>query len=156
MSRKKREYKRVLKPDSRYQNIQVGRFINKVMIQGKKSIAERIVYDALEALAANTGKPPADAFESVLKNVAPLMEVKSRRVGGSTYQVPVEVKRNRAYALAMRWIIANSQSRSGRSMTEKLAQEMTDAFNNSGASIKKREDTHKMAEANKAFAHFRW
>ena len=155
MSRRKRQYKKENTFDSKYNNEFIGKFINKVMKQGKKSIAERIVYNALENLAERVKEDPDKAFISVLKNVSPIMEVKSRRVGGSTYQVPVEVKKERAYALAMRWIINNCRDKVG-SMSKNLSSELIDGYNKVGNSIKKREDTHKMAEANKAFAHFRW
>ena len=157
MSRKKRkDYKRYITPDSKYNSQKISKFINRIMIQGKKRIAEKIVYAALEKLSKETSSPVVEAFESAIRNTMPLMEVKSRRVGGSTYQVPMEVRPDRALTLSMRWLVANARSRSGRSMHDKLANELIDAFNNVGITIKKREDTHKMAEANKAFAHFRW
>ena len=157
MARKKRkDLRRKHQPDSKYNSIKLTRFINRVMIQGKKRLAETIVYESLEALSKDVKKEPLAAFEEALKNVMPLMEVKSRRVGGSTYQVPIEVAANRSMALAMRWIIGNARSRSGKTMVQKLSNELIDSFNHTGTSIKKREDTHKMAEANKAFAHFRW
>lgn len=134
----------------------VSKFINKIMRDGKKSIAEGIVYISLDILAKNVSEDPLKAFETAIDNIAPQMEVRSRRVGGSTYQVPVEVTRDRGVGHAMNWIISFSRSRKGRKMAENLAQELTDAFNNVGASAKKRDDTHKMAESNKAFAHFRW
>jgi len=134
----------------------VQRFINRVMIDGKKSVAERIVYGALEAAERRSGEPGLQIFERALKNVMPVIEVRPRRVGGSTYQVPVEVKDQRRISLAMRWIVTFARKRSGRSMQEKLAAELLDAANNTGASVKRKEDTHKMAEANKAFAHYRW
>ncbi len=155
MSRKRRAVVRVHVGDPVYQNERVTRFINYVMKDGKKSLAERIVYQALSRLSEKVGETGDQAFEKCLKHVSPLMEVKSRRVGGATYQVPVEVKPVRSVALAMRWMIANAQSRSGRSMIEKLSHELVDAFNKTGASVKKRDDTHRMAEANKAFAHLR-
>jgi small subunit ribosomal protein S7 len=157
MSRKKKkDYTRQIESDSKYKSQKISKFINRIMQNGKKRTAERIVYSALEKLEKETSQNALDSFELALKNTIPLMEVKSRRVGGSTYQVPMEVAPKRGLTLAMRWIIANARSRSGRSMFEKLASELTDAFNNVGSSIKKREDTHKMAAANKAFAHFRW
>lgn len=156
MSRKKRDYRRQDFLDPIYKSKHVGKFINKVMMSGKKSTAQNIVYKAIEKLAASVNTEPLEAFNKSLKNVMPLMEVKSRRVGGSTYQVPVEVRNDRALALAMRWVISNSRSRSGSSMIDRLASELIDSFNGVGSSIKKREDTHKMAESNKAFAHFRW
>lgn len=157
MARKKRkDLKRTHQPDSKYNSVKVTRFINRVMMKGKKRLAETIVYGSLEGLSQEVSKEPLLAFEEALKNVMPLMEVKSRRVGGSTYQVPMEVEASRSMTLAMRWIIANARSRSGKSMVQKLTSELVDSFNKTGSSIKKREDTHKMAEANKAFAHFRW
>ncbi len=156
MSRKKRDYRRKISPDPKYNSPVLAKFVNKVMRGGKKSIAQRVVYEALDVLAQETGENQLRAFEVVLKNVRPLMEVRSRRVGGSTYQVPVEVKPDRSVALAVRWIITNSRSRSGMSFVTALSKELVDSYKNTGASIKKREDTHKMAEANKAFAHFKW
>ena len=156
MSRKDKDFSREIIPDPRYGSQTLSKFINKVMIKGKKSLSQKIVYEALNVLSDNVKEDQLAAFEKAIKNVLPLMEVRSRRVGGSTYQVPVEVEQKRAYALAMRWIIKYSRDRKGLAMSQKLAQELTDAFNKEGASIKKREETHKMAEANKAFAHFRW
>jgi len=158
MARKKRkEFKRKIKVDNKYGSVKLAKFINRVMIGGKKGLAEKIVYEALDSLVEKIDKKNhVLAFDKLIKNVVPLMEVKSRRVGGSTYQVPVEVRAVRGVALAMRWIIANARNRSGRSMSEKLSQEFLDSYNNIGQSVKKRDDTHKMAEANKAFAHFRW
>ncbi|MDA1353016.1 MAG: 30S ribosomal protein S7 [bacterium] len=156
MTRRRKDFKRVHLPDSKYGSPNITKFINRVMLQGKKSTAEGIVYSCLLKLAEETKETPIDAFNTAIKNVMPLMEVKSRRVGGSTYQVPIEVRQPRAIALAMKWIIEYARKRSGRSMVSKLSQELIDAFNNVGTSVKKREDTHKMAEANKAFAHFRW
>ncbi|MGE4169320.1 MAG: 30S ribosomal protein S7 [Candidatus Margulisiibacteriota bacterium] len=156
MARKSRSIKREITPDPVYNSVNLAKFINKLMISGKKSIAQGIVYGALQTFSEKVGEQPVLGFEKVIKNVMPIMEVKSRRVGGSTYQVPVEVKMDRAVGLAMRWLIQHSRSRSGKSMADKLANEFVDAYNKVGASIKKREETHKMAEANKAFAHFRW
>lgn len=156
MSRKKRDYRRRISPDPKFNSPVLAKFVNKVMLGGKKSVAQRVVYEALDLLAKETGENQLRAFEIVLKNVRPLMEVRSRRVGGSTYQVPVEVKPDRSVALAVRWIINNSRSRSGMSFVDALSKELIDSYKNTGASIKKREDTHKMAEANKAFAHFKW
>ena len=156
MSRKRKQYKRSVKPDSLYNSKKITQFINKIMIDGKKRLAERIVYDSLKELSAQTKTAEVEAFETVLKNTMPLMEVKSRRVGGSTYQVPVEVKGDRALSLAMRWIVNTARSKKGKTITASLTSELLEAFNNTGATVKKREDTHKMAEANKAFAHFRW
>jgi small subunit ribosomal protein S7 len=156
MSRRGRIAKRPPIPDPVFQNVLVTRFINTMMIQGKKSLAERIFYTALDGAAARAGKEPLEMFQKALQNVRPLIEVKPRRVGGATYQVPVEVKADRGTALAIRWLIANARKRSGRSMIDKLSGEFSDAASGVGASVKKKEDTHKMAEANKAFAHYRW
>ena len=156
MSRRAREFKKRQSPDPVYGSLVLSKFINKVMMQGKKSIAQNIVYKALELLSQKVNAPALEAFEKALKNAMPLMEVRSRRVGGSTYQVPMEVREDRSVSLAMRWLIGNSRSRSGHSMIEKLSGELADAFNGVGTSIKKREETHRMAESNKAFAHFRW
>jgi len=157
MPRKKtKDFKRDIFPDPIYQSKKISKFINYLMKHGKKQIAEKIVYEALEGLSKEVGMPPLDAFDKVLKNVQPTMEVRSRRVGGSTYQVPTEVKSHRSMALAMKWLILYSISRKGRAMGEKLKLELVDAFNKVGSSVKKRDDVHKMADANKAFAHFRW
>lgn len=154
--RRKRAEKRQVLPDPKYNDIVVTRFINKMMRCGKKSIAERIFYSAIEAIEEKTGKPGIEVFHKALENVKPVVEVKSRRVGGATYQVPVEVREDRREALAIRWLVAFARQRNERTMNQRLANELIAASNNEGASIKKREDTHKMAEANKAFAHFRW
>jgi len=156
MSRKRKNLTREYKPDHKYNSVTVTRFINRLMIGGKKSLAETIFYGAVESLAKETNLPPMEAFEKVIKNVTPQMEVKSRRVGGATYQVPIEVRHARGQSLVMRWLVLNARKRSGRSMIDKLALEFVDSFNGTGASVKKKEDTHKMAEANKAFSHFRW
>ena len=156
MSRKRQSEKRVYFGDPVFDSVKVTRFINYVMTQGKKALAERIVYGALARLSEQVGESGDLAFEKCLKNISPLMEVKARRVGGATYQVPVEVKPARGAALAMKWIILNARSRSGRSMIEKLGSELIDSYNKVGLSFKKREDTHRMAEANKAFAHLRY
>ncbi|NQY73293.1 MAG: 30S ribosomal protein S7 [Candidatus Margulisbacteria bacterium] len=156
MTRKKRSYKRQVVADFKYNSAMITRFINRVMKCGKKSTAESIVYEVLEMLGEKTGKDPLAAFQTIIKNVTPLMEVKSRRVGGSTYQVPIEVKHDRGLSLAMRWIIQNARNGNNGTMVTHLFSEMHDAFNNTGSSIKKKDDTHRMAEANKAFAHFRW
>jgi small subunit ribosomal protein S7 len=156
MARRKREYVKRVSGDPVYNNEVISKFINKIMYGGKKSNSQTIVYDALTMLSEKVGEEPLVAFEKVIKNVAPVMEVKSRRVGGSTYQVPIEVKQERARALAMNWIIINARAKKGKPMVEKLASELIDAYNKTGASMKKRDDTHKMAESNKAFAHFRW
>jgi len=143
-------------PDAKYQSKLVAKFINKVMMRGKKSVAERIVYDALELVGAQTKQNPLDTLERAIKNATPLLQVKPRRVGGATYQVPVEVMPEHGLSLAIRWLIQSARARSGHSMAEKLAAEILDAAQKQGAAIKKREDTHKMAEANRAFVHYRW
>jgi small subunit ribosomal protein S7 len=134
----------------------VARFIGKLMMSGKRSLAERIIYDAFDLIENRQRRPPLDVFEQAVKNATPTLEVKPRRVGGSTYQVPIDVRRERGNALAMRWLINSSRARTGKSMSEKLASELMDAAAGQGATIKKREETHKMAESNKAFAHYRW
>jgi small subunit ribosomal protein S7 len=148
--------KRVREADPVLHSPVATRFINCLMERGKKSLAERIFYGAVNQVAEKVGKEPREVFDKALKNATPLLEVKPRRVGGATYQVPVEVKTDRGVALATRWIITNARKRSGKPMVEKLALELLETFNNSGPSVKKKEDTHKMAEANKAFAHYRW
>ncbi len=154
--RRRRAPKRRIDPDPRYNDLLVAKFINIVMECGKKSTAERIVYDALEIVKEKTSKEPLEVFRAALDNVRPLLETKSRRVGGATYQVPVSVSEERGYSLALRWIRSYSRDRKGKPMHEKLAQEIIDGFNKTGPSVKKREDMHKMAEANRAFAHYRW
>ncbi len=154
--RRRRAQKRLIDPDPRYGDFLVAKFINIVMECGKKSTAERIVYDALDIVKEKTAKEPLEVFRAALDNVRPLLETKSRRVGGATYQVPVSVSEDRGYSLALRWIRSYSRDRKGKPMHEKLAQEIIDGFNKTGPSIKKREDMHKMAEANRAFAHYRW
>ena len=154
--RRRRAQKRMIDPDPRYGDLLVAKFINIVMECGKKSIAERIVYDALDIVKEKTAKEPLEVFRAALDNVRPLLETKSRRVGGATYQVPVSVSEDRGYSLALRWIRSYSRERKGKPMHEKLAQEIIDGFNKTGPSVKKREDMHKMAEANRAFAHYRW
>jgi small subunit ribosomal protein S7 len=156
MPRKGPAPKRQILPDPRFNSKVLSRFINKVMLKGKKSLAEQITYGALDIVAEKTGREAMDVFSQALSNAMPLVEVRPRRVGGATYQVPMEVRPDRRQAMAMRWLIGFARARAGRSMEEKLAAELMDAANNQGASIKKREDTHKMAEANKAFAHYRW
>ncbi len=157
MSRRRRAERRVVKPDPIYGSDILARFINRLMIQGKKNTARTIVYGALERLAKRLKmQSPLEAFEQALQNAMPQLEVKSRRIGGATYPVPIEISPHRQIAIAMRWIIGNSRGRKGKSMVDKLAQELTDCANNQGATIKKKDDTHRMAEANKAFAHYRW
>lgn len=143
--------------DPRYDDIMVSRFVNRMMLDGKRSTSQGIMYEAMEEIARKvTDATPVEVFHKALENVKPMIEVKSRRVGGSTYQVPVEVKEGRREALAMRWIITAARGRSGKSMGARLGQELMDAFNATGTAFKKKEDTHRMAEANKAFAHYRW
>jgi small subunit ribosomal protein S7 len=142
--------------DARYNHPVVARFINKIMIGGKKGVAERIMYDALEILERQARRPAMDVFEVAMRNATPMVEVKPRRVGGANYQVPVEIKGDRRLALAIRWLLRSARSRNGKSMAEKLAAELFDASNNTGLTIKRREDTHKMAEANRAFASYKW
>ena len=159
MSRRTRADKREILPEPKYESRLLAKFINVVMRDGKKSIAENIVYDALETLVQKLGQPPEKApelFEDVLENLKPVVEVRSRRVGGATYQIPVEVRQDRREALAMRWLIEAARSRGDKNMKTKLANELLDASNNRGNAMKKKEETHKMAEANKAFSHYRW
>jgi small subunit ribosomal protein S7 len=156
MPRRYRPPKRKVSPDIKYNNVQVEMCINRVMKWGKKSVARSVVYDAFDLIEQRTNRDPIQTFDQALKNSTPLVEVKPRRVGGATYQIPIEVEPGRRIALALRWLLASARSRSGKSMAEKLAAELMDAANNVGATIKKREDTHRMAEANKAYAHYRW
>ncbi len=156
MSRRAQAIKREIPPDAKYNNVTVARLINKVMMCGKKSTAERIIYDALQIMEQQVSKAPVTVLEQAVKNVTPLLEVKPRRVGGATYQVPVEVRPDRGLSLAIRWLVKSTRARTGKSMAEKLAAELSDASQGQGATVKKREDTHKMAEANRAFAHYRW
>ena len=156
MPRRREVTRREILPDPKYKNILVAKFVNNVMKRGKKSVAERILYGALNLIQERTKEDPLKLFEKSVNNVKPIIEVKSRRVGGATYQVPTEVRPERRTALAIRWLINYSKERSEKSMEEKLAGELMDAANNRGGAIKKREDVHKMAEANKAFAHYRW
>lgn len=155
MSRRSSAEKREITPDVRYNSVQVQSFINRVMRNGKKSTAATLVYDALGSIEERTKRNGLEMFELALKNVAPVMEVKPRRVGGATYQVPMEVPAYRRFALATRWILSAARSRSGKDFSEKLAAELLDATNNQGAAIRKKEETHKMAEANRAFSHYR-
>jgi small subunit ribosomal protein S7 len=148
--------KRVPAPDAKYNSITVAKFINRLMIRGQKATAERIVYNALQLTAQQVNSNPEEALEQAIKNAAPFLMVKSRRVGGATYQVPMEVGEERGRTLAMRWLIASARARTGKSMEERLASELVDAVHGRGTAIKRREDLHKMAEANKAFAHYRW
>jgi small subunit ribosomal protein S7 len=156
MPRRRRAQKRTILPDPKYKDVIVAKFINNLMLSGSKSVAEKIFYDAMDIIEERAKKDPLDIFKKAMENTAPMLEVKSRRVGGATYQVPVEVRSNRRQALAIRWLIRYSRMRSERTMADRLANEFIAASKNEGSSVKKREDTHKMAEANKAFAHFRW
>jgi len=157
MARRARTIRRAkVNPDAKYQSINVEKFINKIMNRGKKSTAERVIYGAFDLMNQQGSKDPVTDMEQALKNVTPQLKVKSRRVGGATYQVPVEVPANVGVALALRWLIDAARSRSGHSMSEKLAAELSDAAKGQGSAVKKREDTHKMADANRAFAHYRW
>lgn len=156
MPRKGAVPKRDVLPDPVYHSKTVTRFINKIMLSGKKSVAQGIVYEAFEAMGAKTGKDPLELFETALKNVMPVLEVRARRVGGANYQVPVEVRPDRRFSLGVRWLVNQARNRSEKTMHERLAAELLDASNNTGGAVKKRDDTHKMAEANKAFAHYRW
>jgi small subunit ribosomal protein S7 len=157
MSRRRRAEKRQIDPDPVYNSTILARFINKVMCDGKKSIARSIVYKAIEQFAKKVGeKDPVEAFEKALENAKPSLEVKSRRIGGATYQVPIEIRPVRRESLAMGWIIKHSRAKAGRNMTDGLAMELADCFQGQGATIKKKDDTHRMAEANKAFAHYKW
>jgi len=157
MSRRRRAESRKIEPDPVYNSDVLAKFINKIMLKGKKSVARRIVYNALDIFNQRIKADNAlEAFEQALENAKPSLEVKSRRIGGATYQVPIEIASHRRIALAMRWIIMHSRKKAGRSMEERLANELTDCYNNQGTTIKKKEDTHRMAEANKAFAHYKW
>jgi len=148
--------KREVLPDPVYNSVVLTKFINQIMLDGKKGAAERIVYGAFDIIQEKTGKDPMEVFEQAMNNVMPVLEVKARRIGGANYQVPIEVRPDRRQTLGIRWLVTYTRKRGGNSMEEKLAGELMDAANNTGASVKKREDTHKMAEANKAFAHFRY
>lgn len=153
--RRTRPEERKVQADVRYQNVVISSFINRIMRRGKKSTATTLVYGALQIMGERTGKNPVDVFEQALKNVGPVMEVRPRRVGGATYQVPMEVPASRRMTLAMRWVIDASKGRTGKSFAEKLSAELLDAYNNQGNAVRKREETHKMAEANRAFSHYR-
>ncbi len=155
MSRRSKPERRVPAPDPIYNNVDVSKFINRIMRRGKKSLAERIFYATLERIKERTNDNPIETFQKALQNTTPLLEVKARRIGGSTYQVPIEVKADRGFALASSWLIEAAKKRGGKSFIDKLTNELMDASNGQGSACKKREDTHKMAEANKAFAHYR-
>ena len=154
--RRRRAEKRQVIPDPKYKNANVSRFVNIIMERGKKSIAERIVYKSFDILAEKTGKPSIEVFQKALDNVRPLLEIKPRRIGGATYQVPIEVRSERGLSIAMRWVRNFARTKKGKPMEIKLADELLDAYKGEGSAMKKREDMHKMAEANKAFAHYRW
>jgi small subunit ribosomal protein S7 len=156
MSRRHRAEKREIQPDPKFGNVVVSKFMNSIMYEGKKSVAESIVYGALEIIEGKTKQDPLGVFQQALDNVMPSIEVRSRRVGGATYQVPVEVRSTRRQALGIRWLIAAARDRNEKTMTERLSAELLDASNNKGNAVKKREDTHRMAEANRAFSHYRW
>jgi small subunit ribosomal protein S7 len=156
MGRKKKSIDRGVLPDPKYNSVLISKFVNRMMWQGKRSISLRIVHGALEQIKSKSDKEPLEVFLKALDNVKPVVEVKSRRVGGATYQVPVEIREARREALGMRWIISAARKRTGHGMDERLAAELLDAFNTTGTAYKKKEDTHKMAEANKAFTHYRW
>ena len=156
MSRRHRAERREVNPDPKFNDLVVSKFMNSIMKQGKKSVAERIVYGALDKMQARAKSNPIQLFHQALENVMPAVEVRSRRVGGATYQVPVEVRNERRQALAIRWLIAAARGRNENTMEERLSGELLDAANNRGTAVKKREDTHKMAEANRAFSHYRW
>jgi small subunit ribosomal protein S7 len=156
MARRGRAEKREPQPDGKYFSKSLQMFINKVMIDGKKSTAEGLVYEALDRMEQQAGRPAIDVFDQALRNATPAIEVKPRRVGGATYQVPVDIRAERRISLAMRWLVRSARARRGRSMAEKLAGELMDAASGQGATVKRREDTHRMAEANRAFVHYRW
>lgn len=156
MARRRRAERRDIAPDPRYNNVEVSRFINKVMMSGKKTVAQHIVYTALEQAEREAHRPALEVFEQAIRNAMPVLEVRSRRVGGATYQVPTEVRPERRLALAMRWIITAARSRNGKPMADRLAQELLEASRGQGTAVKRKEDLHKMAEANRAFVHYRW
>lgn len=156
MPRRYRPVRRVVSPDLKYSSEVVATFVNKVMKRGKKSLARRLVYQALDVIGERSGREPLEVFEQAVRNASPTLEVKPRRVGGATYQIPVEVLPHRRRSLGMRWIIDAARNRPGKTFSEKLAAELADAAQNTGAAVKRRDDTHRMAEANKAFAHYRW
>ena len=156
MSRRRRAEKRIVAPDPKFKSTDIVRFVNRLMIGGNKSVVQRIVYQVLDELEKKTKKPGKEIFDQAIKNAMPSVEVKARRVGGATYQVPVEVKPARRLSLAIRWLVDAARSRSGMSLSRKLYQELLDASNGEGVAVKRKEDTHRMAEANRAFAHYRW
>jgi len=156
MSRRKKKENRIIQPDPVYNNVTLEKFINQVMKKGKKSLARKIVYQALDIVKEKTKKEPLEIFDLAIRNASPLLEIKPKRIGGATYQVPREVRGDRKLTLAVRWIIAGARNKKGKPMSEKLATELIDASQNQGSAVKKKEDTHRMAEANRAFAHFTW
>ena len=156
MARRRRAIRRVIQPDPRYNSVTLSRFIDKIMQRGKKTVAQRVVYQAFDILGQESKRDPLEVFEQALKNTTPVLEVKPRRVGGATYQVPLEVRPERRQTLAMRWLVSAARARTGRPMRERLAQELMDASRGQGVAIKRREDLHRMAEANRAFVHYRW
>ncbi len=156
MARRRRAERRLVIPDPRFNSVELSRFINKVMLNGKKTTAQRIVYSALDHIEREAHRPGLELFELAVKNATPMLEVKSRRVGGATYQVPTEVRPSRRITLAMRWIIRGARARSGRPISERLAQELLEAARGQGAAVRRREELHRMADANRAFAHYRW
>ena len=156
MPRRTRVVRRAVQLDAKYGNRVLSMFINKVMTRGKKSTAERIVYKALDEIERQVQRPPVEVFEEAVRNATPMVEVKARRVGGATYQVPVDIRPDRRVALALRWLLHSSRARKGKTMAERLASELIDAANNQGTTVKLKQDTHRMAEANRAFAHYRW
>lgn len=156
MSRRRRAVRRTIRPDPNYGSIELARFINKIMMNGKQTVAQRIVYEALNQAEGQAHRPGLEVFQQALRNVTPQLEVKSRRVGGATYQVPTEVRRDRQVALAMRWVVQAARARSGMPMADRLARELLDASRGQGEAAKKKEDIHRMAEANRAFVHYRW
>lgn len=156
MPRRYKPEKRQIPPDPRFNSVLVQTMINKLMRNGKKSVAEKVLYRAFDRIQERTGRDPLDVFQQAIRNATPVLEVKPRRVGGATYQVPVEIRPDRRLALSMRWIINAARARKGRPMFERLADELLDAANNTGAAVKRRDDTHRMAEANRAFVHYRW
>ena len=156
MSRRRAAIKRTILPDHKFKDLVIAKFMNRIMLDGKKSVSEKIVYGAFDIVSKKTDKEPLEFFHEALANVKPNLEVKSRRVGGATYQVPIEVRPRRAQALAMKWVVDCAVKRNEKTMKERIANEIIDAHNNKGNAVKKREETHKMAEANRAFSHFRW
>jgi len=154
--RRRRAEKRIIPPDSKYRSEKVARFINKIMMGGKKSLAERVVYKAFDIMEEETKNNALDVFEQAIRNTTPFLEVKPRRVGGATYQIPIEVRSDRSLSLSMRWLVSAARARSGSAMAQRLATELIDASKSQGAAVKKREDIHRMAEANRAFVHYRW